>query len=62
LGGQTVNSFPEIYQNYFVKKSNSPDYLRRVVEPDRWVAVFSFPFGNEEHFKVLIYDVSLLWK
>ncbi|MFH1407836.1 MAG: glycosyltransferase family 39 protein [Patescibacteria group bacterium] len=62
LGGQTVNSFPEIYQDYFEKKKNSPDYLRRIATPEKWVMVFNFPFENEEHFKVLIYDVSVLWK
>ena len=62
LGGQTVNSFPEIYQNYFEKKKNSPDYLRRISNPDKWVLVFNFPFENEEHFKVLIYDVRALWR
>jgi len=62
LGGQTVNSFPEIYQDYFVKKKNSPDYLLRIASPEKWVIVFKFPFENEENFKVLIYDVSALWK
>ncbi|MFH1565747.1 MAG: glycosyltransferase family 39 protein [bacterium] len=62
LGGQTVNSFPGIYADFFEKKKNSPDYLRRIADPDKWVVVFNFPFENEEHFKVLIYDVSFLWK
>ncbi len=63
LGGQSVNSFPEIYENYFIRRKNTPDYIYKVNgDPVGWKQVYQHPYANERSFKALIYSVENLWR
>jgi len=62
LGSQTVNSFPEIYGDYFQKMPGSGDYIKFIKTPLDWSLVLKYPYENNNNFRTLIYNVEGVWK